>query len=917
MSLYNIALHQDFFSEFVLGFYKRIPKSELKNSIVLLPSLRACKILEQHFGSEKPKILPLTAVEQVFTEVSYSSEEKVLSSSELKLFLIEFLTKRSKISPIDSLEISEELISFIARFERDEISLSKINEIFLGDIPERARYVFSALEIISKDWSQFLAKKNKITETQRRNNFIQKLVKKWQANQPKVHIVIAGSLGTFSSTRSLMKAVSNLANGHIILHGVENLNFLNHQVDEMHPCYQLKQIIDYLGESPENTKYWGNVGCNEQWRSSLTTFLIGAESCHNQPLQLSSSFYYQECRSVHEEISVIVNQVRDLEKRGIRNIGIITNDRIFGRRLIQSLELHNIVVETNNIGSLLVVSEVAFILAIYRAWKEDFSPTALLNLISHNLFLFNTENKSKILGKLEIDYLRGVRKYKSLDELIAICRDDKNDDIVLLLQIILDSNLNSNLANAVTCADLLQELINAAEFLSSASDSKVDILWNDDYGRRVFEVFSDLLEYFTDIKINVGFFENIFIKLLDGYRLHDLKNDAKVSVLSSIESRLLKFEYVILAGMNEGAWNTVVDIDPFLGAVLYDQLGIDSYKTKIGQSASDFIFLLQNKNILITRSHNQNNSPQKPYRFLDKLEVWGQKNNILAQIKKTIPFAVSTDIDVILYQQPSPRPPVFLRPKKFSVTQIEKLIRDPYSIYSSMILKLIPLQPLDKKPGNLEFGNLVHQALNIFNKTYYALKDVDYHSNMLKIGNMLLSQIPYSAYVDKIWRPRFVKIATWLTEYEQLVRKSHNVSTELKLSLNIDGYILTAKIDRLERSSTQISIIDFKTGSLPTKEDVVNGFSPQLPLEALLINKTEHNVNLKVSYIKLGVGDKIGKAVNIPLEDMMITYEEGIRSLLCHYSNVDMPYLVCPITKKRPAYNEYDHFERSEETNLF
>ena len=187
----------------------------------------------------------------------------------------------------------------------------------------------------------------------------------------------------------------------------------------------------------------------------------------------------------------------------------------------------------------------------------------------------------------------------------------------------------------------------------------------------------------------------------------------------------------------------------------------------------------------------------------------------------------------------------------------------------------------------------------------------------MKIGNMLLSQIPYSAYVDKIWRPRFARIASWVAQYEQSVRKSRDVSTELKVSGDVGGCTITAKVDRLEKESDKIRVIDFKTGSLPTKEDVITGFSPQLPLEALLISNAGQYNKIEISYIKLGAGDNIGKSVNIPLDNILTTYGEGISNLLNHYANADTPYLVSPVANKSPVYNEYEHLERRGETNLF
>ena len=65
-------------------------------------------------------------------------------------------------------------------------------------------------------------------------------------------------------------------------------------------------------------------------------------------------------------------------------------------------------------------------------------------------------------------------------------------------------------------------------------------------------------------------------------------------------------------------------------------------------------------------------------------------------------------------KRPLPRPPVELRPKRLSVTQIETLRRDPYALYAEKILGLKELDPLGGALGAGEFGSAIHAALERF-----------------------------------------------------------------------------------------------------------------------------------------------------------------------------------------------------------
>ena len=56
-------------------------------------------------------------------------------------------------------------------------------------------------------------------------------------------------------------------------------------------------------------------------------------------------------------------------------------------------------------------------------------------------------------------------------------------------------------------------------------------------------------------------------------------------------------------------------------------------------------------------------------------------------------------------------PAIAVRPTQFSVSRVEKLVRDSYWIYARNILKLVPV---DDQSGDIDAalrGSLVHQAL--------------------------------------------------------------------------------------------------------------------------------------------------------------------------------------------------------------
>src|SRR3546814_14363844 len=61
--------------------------------------------------------------------------------------------------------------------------------------------------------------------------------------------------------------------------------------------------------------------------------------------------------------------------------------------------------------------------------------------------------------------------------------------------------------------------------------------------------------------------------------------------------------------------------------------------------------------------------------------------------------------------RPAPRPPADQRPKKISVTAVDKLKADPYEFYAKHILRLVRRDPVDVDPSAADRGNALHAIM--------------------------------------------------------------------------------------------------------------------------------------------------------------------------------------------------------------
>jgi ATP-dependent helicase/nuclease subunit B len=135
---------------------------------------------------------------------------------------------------------------------------------------------------------------------------------------------------------------------------------------------------------------------------------------------------------------------------------------------------------------------------------------------------------------------------------------------------------------------------------------------------------------------------------------------------------------------------------------------------------------------------------------------------------------------------------------------------------------------------------------------------------------------------------------------------------------------LTARADRIDLLKDGTArIIDFKSGGIPSWEQVASGLNPQLTLEAAI-----HEANgfafetggstSQIGYIKLSGGDVPGeyKVPNPKAHDiaqLVRTHFEGVHRLVRAFDDVNTPYIPRGRVDKGDKNLDYDHLSRFRE----
>ena len=131
-------------------------------------------------------------------------------------------------------------------------------------------------------------------------------------------------------------------------------------------------------------------------------------------------------------------------------------------------------------------------------------------------------------------------------------------------------------------------------------------------------------------------------------------------------------------------------------------------------------------------------------------------------------------------------------------------------------------------------------------------------------------------------------------------------------------YCRADRIDVMKDGS--VRLIDYKTGQVPKEKEVVAGYSPQLPLEAAILQKNgfeqiKGKNTSSLEYWRLR-GAQDGGKTSVLKESPDTLAEQALErliDLINTYDDEKTPYLATPDTSVSLKYNDYDHLARFDE----
>ncbi len=939
MRLYKVSSSENFLQALYEGIKGRFPKEDIPKLTILLPNKNSCYNFTRVFydnlkddsSSLLPKILPLGEISETSLlsangkSIFRSKLPKPISFEEQVILitkLIKTQLEANNYSPSDVVQTAEQITKLIMKFRIDDVKLCQINRAIQIEYSEHLSLYREILEFVSEIWPEYMRKHKLIDSIEYRNLFIREIIEQDLLNSGKT--IIAGSTGSIKSTRKLIKYLLE-GGGYFVTNLLGGYNSKDHwlEIDERHPNYCIRDLFQYLGYSERDVPSWSET---PEKKEQILSYFIKKEqvSLWNLNHPANKQIELLEVNNIFEEaFSIAFKCQMILQDDQEKKILIMSGNDNLTNNLEKILRIINLSHRNIKGKCLSDTDEYIFIENLAKFAEEKFSIISLLSLLKNKFFsLGHTRSElNEIIEELERKYLRKICIYENFEYLIN-CITEEN------IKHLLEKFYNAILTlkkKFIYLEDYCKELLISIKTITLQSE-KVSFFLSSKAGQEIISSINEI-QNFSKVKTK---YPTKYLRLIlfnsikKGKIFGDDNNEASITISTPIDSRLDHSDYVILADFNNNSWPLRDRSDPWLNEQIYASLGLSHEKLKDSLASYDLATLLCKNNVMISRSKIIDGSPTRASVWLERIKLFESKTKqkILKNnqdLHDQIQNLYRTDI-ITPYQPEEIYPHADVRPKELAVTQIEKLMRDPYSIYALKILKLKKLDEIDRDPNQADFGNFIHSTLDKFNKSKQDPNK--FLEELISLGQREIKKFGKRPLIHKIWWPCFMEIAHWYEKFEKLRHKN-----DIKTISEKEGYIilhtqngpfkLKAKADQIEINGHSLTIIDFKTGIVPSNIDILSGFSPQMTLEAVIASAGGFGMNssiISAKYIQFSSGKNFGKISEIKnLKEIIQIAQDGVTDLIELYSSDKQPYLICPKPSKYPNYNDYQHLERIDE----
>jgi ATP-dependent helicase/nuclease subunit B len=640
-----------------------------------------------------------------------------------------------------------------------------------------------------------------------------------------------------------------------------------------HPDALLRRLLEQLNQ-PETI----------QTDHQATTIVLNSiYTSHDAPLHeraramgeqysvspLSGRIGVLAAHSAEQEAQAVDLQVRSWLLAGRRRIGIVTENRRLARRVRALLERADISLQDAAGWALSTTSAAATLERWLECLEEDFAHLPLLDLLN-SPFLFPDQPRDDLQQatlRLEQDIIqheniaRGLDRYRQhIQDRARRLPDGLTTHTHLLLEV---------LARLEQAAAPLQALFHQAhppgEWLTALQHGLAGLgldrsLAEDSAGSRLLQVLEQMQLAAQDNAMRFGWqdLRTWLGRTLEQFHFQPPVSSNDIFLLGLGQSRLQDFDALIIAGAEREYLPGRPEVSPFFNDTVRRELGLTASQERHSERFSDFHRLLQSApHVLITGRHEQDGEPIVTSPWLEALQAfhklaWGEELDagtlpvLLTKPDSQVFRGDSAELPA-LTRQPRPVLAPGLLDKHFSPGAYQQLLDCPYQFYAARCLRLSPPEEIRLALSKADYGERIHQCLQAFHSDVPGLPGpfaASVGEDNRAAAQSMLNEIAEAVFARDLadnfehhgwlqqWQQQIPHYLDWQIERNQTwqveqveVRQSTTLAEDIRLR---------GQLDRIDRHDTDLSIIDYKTGSVPKQDEVSSGEAVQLPVYALL-----------------------------------------------------------------------------------
>jgi ATP-dependent helicase/nuclease subunit B len=883
---------------------------------------------------------------------------------------------RTEMTPDHAVRLADELARLIDRVQTERLSFDALATLAPLELAEHWQRTLDFLQLVTRDWPEMLQAEGCLDPAERRNGLLQGLAESWEARPPSGPVIAAGSTGSVPATADLFAVIARLPQGRVVLPGLDRQADTETwdaiRLDQTHPQYGMARLLDRLEIDRAAVRDWPIAAEHRHAAAGARTALLaealrpaettdrwqalgGLATAARKALRSAddgASLTRVVCAGDKEEGEVIALLLRHALETDGKTAALVTPDRRLARRVAASLGRWGIAIDDSAGMPLDRTAPGVFFRQVAEVVAEGFAPVALLSLVKHPLAATGMAPATlrRAARLLERWVLRGPKPAAGLGGLrnavqAAMTADREVDRpdaeaaaemyrLIDALAAALEPMAALWHVPSVAFAAIVEAHIRAAEaFAASADETGPVRLWSEEAGEALAEFLNGLLRAGDALPpIPPASYPDMLEALMAGQAVRPrYGRHPRLHIWGPLEARLQQADLVVLGGLNEGVWPGDPAPDPWMSRPMQGKFGLPLPERRIGLAAHDFVQLAAAREVVLTRAEKTDGTPTVPSRWLLRLETvlkgcgladdFAPDTSWLGLQRGLIAVDGHCPVDA-----PAPRPPVAARPRRLSVTRVETWMRDPYSIYAREILRLRPLDPLESDPGAADRGTIVHAALDRFLRDCPGALPADALDRLLAIGREVFAETIDRPAVRAFWWPRFARIAAWFVDREregraQVAASRTEVSGKYEIAAPAGPFTLSAHADRVDRSvHGRLSIIDYKTGAVPSAKQIEAGFAPQLPLEAVIAEAggfadVAAAPVERLAHWRLSGGAPPGAILELgdDVSGLAAEAREKLLRLIAAFDDPATPYVSTPEPDWPPPYPEYDHLARLRE----